>query len=463
VTDGPAGEQTPPAGARRRSLRAAFGKHAAAPPEPVREAVPDPPEVAEPAVAQHDAAPAGVGGAVGTAEAAASASTRPAEGPVQIELRAAVEGMVRGVNIALLGRESVVEDTVAAQTDMMLAHLAHHDLSSVTASLVNTLLGSDMARLRLGLDGTTQARMPPDFTDPPAVRFAAIVRGCYVALLGREPVEIEIERWWEEKQNSFLQHGTAAITVQMIHHVVHSAEWNHRFRVNQMHLVRTELLPMPRGTGGVAVYLSLGATGYTAAMLRRFHRRRWSGPFDWISATPAVLRDMIDDDFEQLLDPASYAAVPLEQRPDTRFFRCRHLGYEARHGAPCVLHAADMTEAAGQAYMARCVQRFRTSMRGLPSKLVLQVVPEPGDPVREFELTAHALERYGRNFRFVMVSVLPEAAQSPFPEIEPTLAIGVHRLLRMRTLSPIEGTDPGDMLDEVVLLRGAFAAAGVGP
>ncbi len=379
-----------------------------------------------------------------------------------LDARVAIEGMVRGVNAALLGPGAASAETIADQTRLMLSYLAEYDFGAITENLASHLLASDVARLRLGLrPGNTP--VPPDFTDDPAQRFAAIVRGCYAALLGRNPAELEIERWWEEKRPFFLQHGTAITMVEMIHHVVHSAEWNHSFRLNQMHLVRTELLPMPRGTGGIAVHISLGVTGYTSAMLRRFHRRRWSGPFDWISATPAMVREMLDDDFEQLLNPAAYAAVPLDERPDTRFYRCRHLGYEARHGVGCVLHAADMTEAAGQAYMGRCVERFRTSMRGLPSKLLIQVVPERADPAREFALTVRSLERYGRNFRFVMVSVLPEATTSPFPEIEPAVMSGAHRLLRMRTLGPIDGTDPADMLDEVVLLRGAFAAVGVNP
>ena len=61
-----------------------------------------------------------------------------------------------------------------------------------------------------------------------------------------------------------------------------------------------------------------------------------------------------------------------------------------------------------------------------------------------------------------MVSLLPEHGAGPFPEIEPAMAPGRHRLLRARLLSPINGIEPGDMLDEVILLRAALAAPSLG-
>jgi hypothetical protein len=42
------------------------------------------------------------------------------------------------------------------------------------------------------------------------------------------------------------------------------------------------------------------------------------------------------------------------------------------------------------------------------------------------------------------------------------MAHGRHRLLRARLLSPINGIEPGDMLDEVILLRAALAAPSLG-
>jgi hypothetical protein len=88
--------------------------------------------------------------------------------------------------------------------------------------------------------------------------------------------------------------------------------------------------------------------------------------------------------------------------------------------------------------------------------------PEGEDPAREFRATADLLDRYGRSFQFVMVSLLPGHGQGPFPEIEPAMAHGRHRLLRARLLAPINGIEPGDMLDEVILLRAVLAAPSLG-
>ena len=61
-----------------------------------------------------------------------------------------------------------------------------------------------------------------------------------------------------------------------------------------------------------------------------------------------------------------------------------------------------------------------------------------------------------------MVSLLPQRTEGPFPEVEPALARGSHRLLRAKLLAPLDGLAARDMLDEVVLLRAALAAPGLG-
>lgn len=291
--------------------------------------------------------------------------------------------------------------------------------------------------------------------------FGAIVNACYRALLARPAGEV-VEAWWSEFQPMFQRQGVDAFLTHFIALLMASEEFAALVRRTQDIKFRGQLVPPPRGVNGIATHLSLGSDGFAAGLLKRFDRRRWSGPFDWLSATPAMIRAAITDDFETLLDASAYAAIPDEERPDIRFWRCRNLRYEEQFGHPCVLHAADMTEPMGQAYMARCVERFRTSLRGLSSKLILQVTPEGADPGRDFIQTADLLDSHGRNVTFVMVSLLPDHAEGPFPEVEPALRHGPHRLLRMRTLQPLRDAEALDMLDEVVLLRAVLAAPGLG-
>ncbi|MCX7373298.1 MAG: hypothetical protein NTW56_12835, partial [Alphaproteobacteria bacterium] len=86
---------------------------------------------------------------------------------------------------------------------------------------------------------------------------------------------------------------------------------------------------------------------------------------------------------------------------------------------------------------------------------------EGSDPGRDFIQTADLLDSYGRNVTFVMVSLLPDHAQGPFPEVEPALRHGPHRLLRMRMVSALDNAQALDMLDEVVMLRAVLAAPGL--
>jgi hypothetical protein len=261
---------------------------------------------------------------------------------------------------------------------------------------------------------------------------------------------------FHEYQNSDL----AAFIWRFIVMVVRSPEWLHRAISEQARAVRSEYLPKQgvEGTG----HVSLGASGFTSGMFKRFGLKRWSGPFDWLSASPAMIREIMADDFRRFLNPDAWEAIAAEDRPDGRYFLCRHSYYQARHQEACILHAADMTQDSGLAYMERCVTRFRQSLQGLPNKIVLQVATEGDDPLREFRATADLLNDYGRSFQFVMVSVLPDHGAGPFPEVDPAMQHGPHRLLRARLLAPIIGIEASDPMDEMVLLRAALAAPSLG-
>lgn len=427
MSDGPVEEPSPSAGdiapaPPRIGLRQAFGLSALA--EPARE-----------------------GGHHGTAGLA----------------RAVVAGATR----ALLGRaatglELSLAERAMAQGDLPLDLLAEQVISDLLAlpEAVAPLSGGAGAVGDQGA-GTSMLDAPParGRLDDDVV-FAAIANGVFQGLLGRQAGEDGVRIFRDSMFQDFLDTELDAFICRFIVMVVRSPEWLHRFLAEQQRGVRLGYLPKQ----GVELtsHLSLGASGFTSGMLRRFGLRRWSGPFDWLSASPAMIREIIADDFRSFLDPDAWEAIAVEDRPDGRYFQCRHRRYEARHREACILHSADMTQEDGLAYMDRCVTRFRQSLHGLANKIVLQVAPEGDDPEREFRATADVLDGYGRSFQFVMVSVLPDHGAGPFPEIDPALAHGRHRLLRVRLLAPIIGIEASDMLDELVMLRASLAAPSIG-
>ena len=383
----------------------------------------------------------------------ASAESQPAG-------RALFDRLVEGCYQALLRRPAgdVTADWWAQYRDLF----QQQGVEPFLQQFIAVVVASDEYR---HITGAAAPAIPPPAiiasgATPDRELFGMVVEACYLALLARPAGEV-VDAWWAEFQPMFQQQGVRPFLVHFIALLMSSEEFANLVRRTQDNMVRGQLVPPMRGVEGIAAHISLGADGFTSAMLKRFDRKRWSGPFDWLSATPAMIRAALTDDFETLLDPEAYVAIPHEERPDARFWRSRNLRYEDRFGHPCVSHAADMTDPVGQLYMARCVERFRSQMRGLSSKLVLQVAPEGSDPGREFLQSADLLDSYGRNVTFVMVSLLPDHAQGPFPEIEPALRHGPHRLLRMRTLSPLANAEAVDMLDEVVMLRAALAAPGL--
>lgn len=357
-------------------------------------------------------------------------------------------GLYVGATRALLGRPpSEVE------RDAAMAALAPALREQPTESLVLTLLQ--------GLLASPEAVVAPVSAAPEQDVFAAVVQGVFRATLAREASTEDVDRWRQQMGHTFAEVPLEDFIFRFASATLASAEYDNLRTVPQLASLRSRLLP-PAASVGISTHISLGQDGFTSGLLKRFGLKRWSGPFDWCATSPGIIRAALADDFGRFLDPDEWRAIPLEDRPDGRFWQCHHPGYEREHGHPCILHNHDMTQEWGQVGLLRAVERFRTSIRSLASKLVLQVVREGDDPGGEFLRTAEVLDGMGRNIHYVMVSLLPGATEGPFPEVEPALARGAHRLLRARLMSPLEGHETRDMLDEVVLLRAALAAPMLG-
>ncbi|RVT90064.1 hypothetical protein EOD42_23830 [Rhodovarius crocodyli] len=288
--------------------------------------------------------------------------------------------------------------------------------------------------------------------------FAEMINGCFRALLGRDCGAEGIAYWKNERFQDFLVQGPDEFLLKFMPMIIGSNEWYQRHVATAMDAVRAQMLHPHYGGAHSPQVLSLGSTGYTSSMLRRFGMRRWSGPFDWLSATPEMVTDILSEDFAPLLDPDGWETINPADRPNPAWYQSRNRKLEKRHGAPCILHSADMSTEAGQQYMARCVQRFQDAMRGVGNKLLLQVIEEDGEAERHFQEMSVLLNAIGRHFNFVLISVVKEQPEAPFPQIEPVLAAGPHRLLRFQPISRIQAASSADMLDELVLLRATLAA-----
>lgn len=204
--------------------------------------------------------------------------------------------------------------------------------------------------------------------------------------------------------------------------------------------------------------IAFGCTPSTAGMLRRGGLRKWAGPLDWMTIPAAAVRDSVVDDFASLLIASEYEPIPVKERPaGSKGHLCRHRHYSELYGET-IFHQFDPSEPAGHAALERGVLRAREAMRGLHGKLLMQVTDETNESQALFEDTCDMLDRMARGAILVTIALVEGRPSGPFPEMELAVARGAHRYVRCHTLSRPKGIGFADMLDEVVLLRGALAA-----
>lgn len=96
-------------------------------------------------------------------------------------------------------------------------------------------------------------------------------------------------------------------------------------------------------------HVALGTFCHIASALRDAGLRRWTGPFDWIFSTPAMISACLADDFAAFLDPAQLASVEVAELAHGAKRQCRHLVYEARYGLPPLFNHHDPVASASDA------------------------------------------------------------------------------------------------------------------
>ncbi|WP_421995235.1 hypothetical protein [Roseococcus sp.] len=298
--------------------------------------------------------------------------------------------------------------------------------------------------------------------DPVSLRetLESVVRASHEALLGRRVDATWLANFTDELVRQLRTKSLTNVMADFIQLILGSPEGQKHLvtAAKSGGLIEDVVAPGLAARPSPLACIALGCAPQTAGMLRRAGLRRWAGPFDWMTIPAEAVRDSIIDDCAGLLMAAEYEPIDEADRPPgSQGHLCRHRRYSELYGAT-IFHHYDPSTPQGYAALERAALRLRDALRGLHGKLLLQVTDETGASLAAFEDTCDMLDRSARGAILVTIAVVPGSPSGPFPEMELSRARGQHRFLRCHTLSEPQGIGYGDLIDEVVLLRGALAA-----
>lgn len=302
--------------------------------------------------------------------------------------------------------------------------------------------------------------MPAPDPLPLQAALEAIVRGSHLSILDREVDPTWQAAFVNELRNRLKARNLPEVAGDFLRIILNSEEAKNRLGLSSgagapLHPI---VAPAVAARPAALSLVGLGSLPVTAGMLRRSGLRRWGGPFDWMTIPAEAVRDSLADDFTMLMAPHEHEEIPPEERPPGAPGNLsRHIRFSQLYG-PTIFHVHDPLTEPGFAALERAVLRMRDSLRGLHGKLLLQVVEEEDNTADVFAETAEFLDRSSRGATLVTIALVEGRPEGPFPEMEMALVQGPHRLLRCRPLSPIQGIAFRDVLDDVVMLRGALAA-----
>lgn len=277
-----------------------------------------------------------------------------------------------------------------------------------------------------------------------------LVRAFYRCLLGREPdpqgFEHNVERL----------HGLGGFrgVEQMLSSFMAGSEFTRRQKERYGALsLATEDLHSGDASVEISSIVSLGTHCYTSAMLKRNGLKRFSGPFDWVFSSTAMVRHCLEDDFRTFLDRGHYEPVAGEQRKEPSHGRCEHRFYRENFGVRSLFNHHDAATDEHHGYFARCVERFRSCAAGNGRPLFVQCLRERSDAVREFEATVQVLDRVTRGGVLNVFVVAQEPHGGVMPELTLAHEVGHHRLYRLGPVSHWRSLAFDDAMDEVAIVR----------
>ena len=212
-----------------------------------------------------------------------------------------------------------------------------------------------------------------------------------------------------------------------------------------------------RPTSAPVNHVAFGTFCHIAWTLRETGLRRWTGPFDWIFSTPAMLSECLADDFSALLDPGQLESVPAERRTHGARRQCRHPAFEARYGLPTLFNHHDPSRPGpDRRALERAVGRLRAALAG-PGRNQLYLLSECAWPEAELAELGARLGRYPSRNRLLVLAVESGGGRA---DAERTGGDGVARLdLRLRTRTRSQSVRFGDPADDELLRRTLLALA----
>jgi hypothetical protein len=184
-------------------------------------------------------------------------------------------------------------------------------------------------------------------------------------------------------------------------------------------LPEANLEPAPfSGVSVIRHIVSLGVQCFGSFFLKQAGLKRYSGPFDWIFSSAAMVNHCLQDDFKVFLQSSYYRSIPPEERMDyPKGEKCDHTLYREQFGVRGIFNHRDPTKPEDYAYLERCVDRFRRIVRSDDGKLFLLCALDEGGSAREFEELRATLQSVTRNAALLYLRVSWQPAYGLAPQL----------------------------------------------
>lgn len=271
----------------------------------------------------------------------------------------------------------------------------------------------------------------------------ALATELYRAILKREPDEGGLKTYTD----ALMADGSPGRVIALMQEFSRSTEAEIVSAKVRGVFVRSRSSPL----GPINHVISLGTDCYASFALKLAGWKRASYPFDWILSSPAMIVDVLRDDFARFLDPAYHRRIPIEQRRSPNERCAEHLFYRDRYGVDAVFMHRDITDPAHRAYHCRAVERFRSVMAANETKLLFMTnIAARHATIENFTNLCQIIDARYRNAKLLAVNV-ERATDDNVALVGGRMEcrIGHHELVRYQASSGLNGTTFVNWLDDV--------------
>ena len=158
---------------------------------------------------------------------------------------------------------------------------------------------------------------------------------------------------------------------------------------------------------GFTQAISVGNFCHAAQVLKLAGLRKFAGPFDWIFSNIEMVTHCFEDDFQTFLDLSQYRNVPEDQRELSEANVCQHEFYRQNYGIEFMFNHHSPLNERDYAYLQRCVERFRITVKGDTPTLLLMLTVESIDEQRLKPLV-NMLRSYTKNCYLLVIKLAVE-------------------------------------------------------